>query len=782
MHTKKKYFGKILSLLMAVMLIAGMLPTMAFASGWPGTPFANIDLSGVNTGAGNEAGWAKVENLRTLFAVDRQYFLDENGTPIIDENKEGKTITLQAGKTYSLYIEWGSPLDRNGDLDEMFNITGGTLEEADALVADDEGFTMAMKYTFTVKADKQPIGAVTLDGSSIVPVAGEAPKFLTIPEDALYRLSDQHWGIEGAESEDDLFNVDTFEAGKTYYYHITLCVNYGYNGYLDENVCVSVNGVNWESTRASEPGYFEDGMFYFSGVYTIPEVSNPDSNKQPIGNVELDGSSLVPIIGEAPKFLTAPENAPYIIKNQVWSVVTGPDTSRGMNEGEVFEADNDHQFGYDYSIELQPKDGYYFTGDSTLTVTGVNWDYSGYDLYTPSLCFSGCCSAIEAKTDPVKQAIGSVSLDGSAIVPVAGETPKFLTVPENASYSIAYQGWQLITGPDTTLPISKDDFFEAGKFYQYGIELVPVEENYFAGDCIVTVPGVEQDSKDYEIHNYQSSLDYRAFFTVSDEEPTPELVLVAFYQGSDFVDDTFTVVIYADQFPIGEEYTLPSYSSTLEMGKNLGMGTSTDYSVKNEFMGWNTSNDGSGVTYQPGDTVIFENSVRLYAQWKEKVVPSEPTEPPAPVEYKIIDGNDQNVSVNDGKDASFRSNAEISKFVEVQVDGAVVAPQNYTVTEGSTIVTFKADYLKSLSTGKHTVTIVSTDGKASTDFTVTKNQNMDQDKVNGDTNSTDKTQSNTSTGPKTGDTSNVVLWFFLIGASALGVVTFIRKAKKGYSK
>ena len=60
-----------------------------------------------------------------------------------------------------------------------------------------------------------------------------------------------------------------------------------------------------------------------------------------------------------------------------------------------------------------------------------------------------------------------------------------------------------------------------------------------------------------------------------------------------------------------------------------------------------------------------------------------------------------------------RSSAPLSKFKEVRVDGVTVDGSNYTLTEGSTIVTFKGSYLKTLSEGEHTLKIISNDGFAS---------------------------------------------------------------------
>ena len=66
----------------------------------------------------------------------------------------------------------------------------------------------------------------------------------------------------------------------------------------------------------------------------------------------------------------------------------------------------------------------------------------------------------------------------------------------------------------------------------------------------------------------------------------------------------------------------------------------------------------------------------------------------------------------------FRSTAAFSTFQGVQVDGRTIAKSNYTAEEGSTVVYLKAAYLKTLAAGKHTITILSTAGNASMDFTV----------------------------------------------------------------
>lgn len=85
---------------------------------------------------------------------------------------------------------------------------------------------------------------------------------------------------------------------------------------------------------------------------------------------------------------------------------------------------------------------------------------------------------------------------------------------------------------------------------------------------------------------------------------------------------------------------------------------------------------------------------------------------------KIIDGKGQTMVVEAAKDLSFRSNAPLVFFQKVLVDDKEVASENYELTEGSTIVTLKASFLKTLGVGEHKLSVVSSTGTAETTFTV----------------------------------------------------------------
>jgi len=79
-------------------------------------------------------------------------------------------------------------------------------------------------------------------------------------------------------------------------------------------------------------------------------------------------------------------------------------------------------------------------------------------------------------------------------------------------------------------------------------------------------------------------------------------------------------------------------------------------------------------------------------------------------DYKVTKGDSGRYTVGSGKTLSFTANGPVRKFDYVQVNGKTIASSNYTVTEGSTIITLKSSYLDELGYGKHKIQIFYTDG------------------------------------------------------------------------
>ena len=86
----------------------------------------------------------------------------------------------------------------------------------------------------------------------------------------------------------------------------------------------------------------------------------------------------------------------------------------------------------------------------------------------------------------------------------------------------------------------------------------------------------------------------------------------------------------------------------------------------------------------------------------------------------ITEGAGQAITVDAAKDLSFRSSAPLEFFQKVLVDDEEVASENYVLTKGSTIVTLKTSFLKTLGVGEHKLSVVSATGTAETTFTVTE--------------------------------------------------------------
>ena len=131
---------------------------------------------------------------------------------------------------------------------------------------------------------------------------------------------------------------------------------------------------------------------------------------------------------------------------------------------------------------------------------------------------------------------------------------------------------------------------------------------------------------------------------------------------------------------------------------------------------------------------------------------------------EIIKGKGQCVAEGEKKALSFTSNAAYSDFIRVELDGKTLDAKNYTVKEGSTVVTLKSDYVATLSAGKHAIGIVSESGTATTTFIVNAKAVVDND-----------TKS-----PQTGDNSHMALWIallFVSGAVVIGTTVYGKKKK-----
>ena len=85
---------------------------------------------------------------------------------------------------------------------------------------------------------------------------------------------------------------------------------------------------------------------------------------------------------------------------------------------------------------------------------------------------------------------------------------------------------------------------------------------------------------------------------------------------------------------------------------------------------------------------------------------------------KILEGNDGKWNTGDSGELAFTTNVSSSKFVGITVDGVRIDETKFERQNDSGKIVLKQEFLASLSIGKHTLSVISKDGTAETNFTI----------------------------------------------------------------
>ena len=132
------------------------------------------------------------------------------------------------------------------------------------------------------------------------------------------------------------------------------------------------------------------------------------------------------------------------------------------------------------------------------------------------------------------------------------------------------------------------------------------------------------------------------------------------------------------------------------------------------------------------------------------------TEPVPKLAPTIVEGANGKHQSGANTELTFRSDASFEDFLSVSVDGKVLDENQYTLREGSILVTLKADYLSTLSVGQHTLGVTSASGTAETVFTITAAPAV----------------------VPTGDTAGLTLWVSLAALCGLGTLVAVSRKKR----
>ena len=366
---------------------------------------------------------------------------------------------------------------------------------------------------------------------------------------------------------------------------------------------------------------------------------------------------------------------------------------------------------YVYFLMLKPKDGHSFSHEAAVTVNGESATSSllGDFLYLP---------AVKTITMPTLTVIDVVEISGATVSFQDGDRPVFTgDVPDDVYYVLRAAWWELnsTTGLISTEPEfgsgiyeNKITTFEAGKTYHYGVYVVAYGDvgnvrYVFGPDTKLKINGEFVNYKRYE--GDMSDGSDGTMWVLTDLTMTPEA-------GGTTPSEKYTVT-YTDGVDGEEIFKDQTY--TVEAGKATPAFNGTPTRDGYQFTGWT-----------PAVTDTVTGNATYIAQW-EKLTPSE--------KYTVTytDGvggeevfKDQTYTVESGKATpAFNGTPTRKGYTFTGWKPAVAA----TVTGNATYeATWKFD----------SATTTPSDNKPGT----------------GET-----------TSPKTGDTSNLILWIMLLSVS-----------------
>ena len=212
------------------------------------------------------------------------------------------------------------------------------------------------------------------------------------------------------------------------------------------------------------------------------------------------------------------------------------------------------------------------------------------------------------------------------------------------------------------------------------------------------------------------------------------------------------------------------------------------------FKGFHMQFTGSALDYDDLDGgIILETRFDYYTRCTYEFTFQYVKEEVSPKEYKFTEGANQTYTIDESKNATFRIDADYSLFTnKVYVDDKLVDSTNYDSKSGSTVITLKDEYLKTLSIGEHTLKVAFSDnGETITKFTIKEkeqgtnienNKNIEKEEQQENTNKNNNTSlenkegENKNLNPKTGD--NIMLYVVIASVAVLGLGATTIVAKK----
>ena len=387
------------------------------------------------------------------------------------------------------------------------------------------------------------------------------------------------------------------------------------------------------------------------------EINNPNASLT-VKNGKIVSSQLVGLIPSASGGTITYDNSSLMFENvEMSTTATSGIETNGNNTDDSVTLKNS-------TLNVPNGFGIYFPSSGKLTIENstINAKTMGVQVCAGSLEITGDKTAINVTGGPVDKTENDGAIQDGAAISVVDRT--------------GYKGLGKVEVKNGSFTAKNDEGLKAYKYEN------KTEKPFDNTDKKPTVTGgaFSNDVKDYVAADLTT-----ANITTSGE--------TTYYVGKE------TVEAAAAKAPSGSTVTVTQGDAEL---KNVPSGVT----VKNTNTGNVTVNGGTKVTKDNENGYTVPRSYYYY--------------PSTPGITAELNGTNKSATDYPGGDYGlvFRSTAAFSTFQGVQVDGKTLAKSNYTAEEGSIVVYLKAAYLKTLAAGKHTVTILSTSGNTSMDFTV----------------------------------------------------------------
>ena len=473
---------------------------------------------------------------------------------------------------------------------------------------------------------------------------------------------------------------------------------------------------------------------------------------------------------------------------------------------------------------LLPNSGYefaYWTADAAVYQAGSNAAISaGTALSSEQLQNTITVKSYVTFTAHFKQIseypevseISTVEIIGATLSYNPGDTPQAtaaVAAADQGKYRIADEYWQELNENDVAVAVWHSDdgaystlptitAFESGKKYVYSVLLMPEREYDFGREVAATVNGNAVTAVP-ATDGYLSLPNVKTIIPTESYNPTVidliEIndVTVSFKDGDkpkftgsvpDNAGYAFRCEWWSLDSDTGIVSTEPEWGGDIyknkitafEAGKTYHYGVYVTAYTADISPDAKLKINGREVNYtrigDDGDTQSF---------WVETNLTMTPTAAGETPNYKIIEGANGTWTQNRDGTLVFRANGDFDKFTGIKIDGTLIDVKNYTAKSGSTVITLKTDYLKTLSVGAHNLTVVYTDGECSTNFEVKQAASEQTKPTEGDkSDTTTPTGGKDTTSPQTGDNSNMLLWvalLFVSGAGVLGTTVYSKKKR-----